>query len=86
MRSTLKSDKSEFIAGMVVGGAVIGMVFSFIFTLADVASKPAVHTASYAVLHSSPPYSLPVTPDQERATLVSLSWLAPGHLLTEVTQ
>ena len=81
-----KISREDFMAGCIVGGSIIGMILAFIITLADVASKPAVHTASYAVLHSSPPYFKPAISDQECATLVSLSGPASGHLLSEVTQ
>ncbi|MBU1139527.1 MAG: hypothetical protein KKA76_11150, partial [Proteobacteria bacterium] len=54
------------------------IIWTFIFTLAEEASKPAAHPASYAVLHSSP--YLPLhTPDQGCATHVSLSGPVPDH-------
>lgn len=81
-----KISREDFLAGCIVGGSIIGMVLAFMITLADVVSKPGVHTASYAVRHSSPSCFNPAISDQECVTLVSLSGLAPGHLLTEVTR
>lgn len=81
-----KISREDFMAGCIVGGSIIGMVLAFMITLADVASKPDVHTASYAVLHSSPPYFEPALPGLECGPLVSLSGRVPGHLLPGVTQ
>lgn len=76
----MKFDNSEFTGGMVVGAAIIGMIFAFFLTLADVASRPAAHSASYAVLHSPSlhPYS---TNDQSRAMKVSRSGLGSDLLV-----
>ena len=85
MDNNMKKNRREnFMAGCIIGGCAIVMVLALVFTLADVASKPAVHTASYAVLQTSPPESPLTTPDQGRATFVSLSGLAAGHLISEV--
>ncbi len=76
----------DYLPLLVVAVAIVTMVISSILSLADHASKPAVHSASYAVLHSQPPYSPSVPTDQGRATLVSLSGSAPDHLIAEVVQ
>ena len=68
--------KSIF-SGVVVGSCIVVMVLSFMFTLADVASKPAVRPAVYAVSsHISPP----VQTDQGCATSVSLGGPSPDLL------
>lgn len=75
----MKINREDFVAGCIVGGSIIGMVLAFMLTLADVASKPAVPSAVYAVRNTIPPYQYAEVPDQERSTLVSLSGPAPGH-------
>lgn len=76
----IKSD--ELVLGLLTGSCIVGMIWIFIFTLAEEASKPAAHPASYAVLHSSP-YLPPYHPDQGCATHVSLSGPVPD-LFVEV--
>ncbi len=53
---------------MIVCPSIVTMVFSFMFTLADVASQPYVHSVSYAVHHLP---LLQCSTDQSRATQVS---------------
>lgn len=83
MFDKINMESDELVLGLLAGACIIGMIWIFIFTLAEEASKPAAHPASYAVLHSSP--YLPLhTPDQGRATHVSLSGPVPGHFVEEI--
>ncbi len=78
MFDKINIESDELVIGLLAGACIIGMIWIFIFTLAEEASKPAAHPASYAVLHSSP-YLPPIPSDQGCATHVSLSGPVPGH-------
>ena len=81
MFDKVKIHSHDFVFGLVVGSCIIGMTLSFIFTLAEVASKPAAHPASYAVTSSPYPF---YTHDQGCATHVSLSGPVPGLFVEEI--
>ncbi len=77
-------DKQDIEDGIVFGTVIVVMVISFIFTLADVASKPHVHPADQ-VVPPSPFYLLSAT-DQGRAGQPSRMWSGSDLLITEVTK
>lgn len=75
-------DNAEIVSTVVVGVAVIIAVCSTMLSLAEFASRPVVHPASYAVLTS--PDLLPIYADQSCATQVCRNGLDSDHLLSEV--